>query len=147
MWPQDDDAPLWPQGTETEWMAFPENYVTHGYETLEFRVVYSDGDPAALTDIEVILDVADRDWAVNNLEISGDGSTHIPLPLNTFRAVTNVQGTLQYFTGSTAMTLEHVPGTGTMGENGFLEIGPVIQALNNSRGLTLGKANIVVKGY
>lgn len=147
LWPQDDDAPLWPQGTQTEWMAFPENYVTHGYETLEFRVVYADGDPAALTDIEVILDVADRDWAVNNLEIAGDGSTHIPLPLNTFRAVTNVQGTLQYFTGSTAMTLEHVPGTETMGEDGFLEIGPVIQALNNSRGLTLGKANIVVKGY
>lgn len=147
LWPQDDDAPLWPQGTKTEWMPFPENYVTHGYETLEFRVVYADGDPAALTDIEVILDVEDRDWAVNNLEIADNGSTHIPLPLNTFRAVTNVQGTLQYFTGSTAMTLEHVPGTETVGENGFLEIGPVIQALNNSRALTLGKANIVVKGY
>lgn len=147
LWPQDDDAPLWPQGAQTEWMPFPENYVTHGYETLEFRVVYADGDPAALTDIEVILDVADRDWAVNNLEIAADGSTHIPLPLGMFRAVTNVQGTLQYFTGSTAITLEHVPGTEAMGEDGFLELGPVIQTLNNSRALTLGKANIVVKGY
>lgn len=147
LWPQDDDAYLWPQPTYTEWAPFPENYVTHGYETLEFRVVYADGEAAALTDLEVILDVADRDWAVNNLEIAADGTTHIPLPLNTFRAVTNVQGTLQYFSGSTAMTLEHVPGTETIDANGFITLGPVIQALDNSRALTLGKANIVIKGY
>lgn len=147
LWPQDDAAHLWPQPTYTEWQAFPENYVTHGYETLEFRVVYAAGEPAALADIEVLLDVADKEWTLEDFEIDASGTTHLPLPLNTFRSVTNVVAHLQYRTGDTAITTMRVPGSEVMGENGYLELGPIILALDDKRTSTAASADVRIKGY
>lgn len=147
LWPQDDDAPLWPQSVPTIWQPFPENYVTHGHETLEFRVVYAAGEPAALADIEVLLDVADKEWTLEDFEIDASGTTHLPLPLNTFRSVTNVVAHLQYRTGDTAITTMRVPGSEVMGENGYLELGPIILALDDKRTSTAASADVRIKGY
>ncbi|MCG4877659.1 hypothetical protein L0N00_14585, partial [Eggerthella lenta] len=119
---------LWPQPMRSEWKAFPDTYITTGAETLAFRVTYAAGTAAILTDIETIIDVPDKEHVLDDLEITADGTTHIPVPADTFRAVTNVVATLQYRSGDTAVMTAKVPGSEIVGSNGYLTNGPLILA-------------------
>ena len=147
LWPQNDSDYLWPQPMRSEWKAFPDTYITTGAETLAFRVTYAPGTTAILTDIETIIDVPDQEYALDDLEIAADGTTHIPVPADTFRAVTNVVATLQYRSGDTAITTAKVSGSETMGSNGYLTNGPLILALNSSRNGVSAVADVRIRGY
>ena len=147
LWPQNDSDYLWPQPMRSEWKAFPDTYITTGAETLAFRVTYAAGTPAILTDIETIIDVPDKEHVLDDLEIAADGTTHIPVPADTFRAVTNVVATLQYRSGDTAVMTAKVPGSETMGSNGYLTNGPLILALNSSRTGVSAVADVRIRGY
>ncbi len=147
LWPQNDSDYLWPQPTRSEWKAFPDTYITTGAETLAFRVTYAPGTTAILTDIETIIDVPDKEHVLDDLEIAADGTTHIPVPADTFRAVTNVVATLQYRSGDTAITTAKVSGSETMGSNGYLTNGPLILALNSSRTGVSAVADVRIRGY
>lgn len=147
LWPQNDSDYLWPQPMRSEWKAFPDTYITTGAETLAFRVTYAPGIAAILTDIETIIDVPDREYALDDLEIAADGTTHIPVPADTFRAVTNVVATLQYRSGDTAVMTAKVPGSEIVGSNGYLTNGPLIMALNSSRTGVSAVADVRIRGY
>lgn len=147
LWPQSDSDYLWPQPTKSEWKAFPDTYITSGAETLAFRVTYAAGTAAILTDISTIIDVPDQEFSVEDLEIAADGTTHIPVPADTFRAVTNVVATLQYRSGDTAVMTAKVPGSEIIGSNGYLTDGPMIMALNSSRTGVSAVADVRIKGY
>lgn len=147
LWPQNDSDYLWPQPMRSEWKAFPDTYITTGAETLAFRVTYAAGTAAILTDIETIIDVPDQEYALADLEIAADGTTHIPVPADTFRAVTNVVATLQYRSGDTAVMTAKVAGSETMGSNGYLTNGPLILALNSSRTGVSAVADVRIRGY
>ena len=147
LWPQNDSDYLWPQPSKSEWKAFPDTYITAGAETLAFRVTYVAGAAAILTDIETIIDVPDREHVLDDLEIAADGTTHIPVPADTFRAVTNVVATLQYRSGDTAITTAKVSGSEIMGSNGYLTNGPLILALNSSRTGVSAVADVRIRGY
>ena len=156
LWPQDDNAFLWPQNgsdylwpqpSKSEWKAFPDTYITTGAETLAFRVTYAAGTAAILTDIETIIDVPDKEHVLDDLEIAADGTTHIPVPADTFRAVTNVVATLQYRSGDTAVMTAKVPGSEIVGSNGYLTNGPLILALNSSRTGVSAVADVRIRGY
>ena len=155
LWPTDDgadlwqrlgEASLWPEQVMSDWLAFPSTYVSTGAETLEFRVTWAEGRQAVVADIETIIDVPDREWAVEDLEISEAG-THVPLPQQYFRAVTNVVATLQYRDGDTGMTTARIPGSEIRGSDGFLTEGPVMLVLDANRNRTGGSADIRIKGY
>lgn len=147
LWPQNDSDYLWPQPMRSEWKAFPDTYITTGAETLAFRVTYAAGTAAILTDIETIIDVPDKEHVLDDLEIAADGTTHIPVPADTFRAVTNVVATLQYRSGDTAVMTAKVPGSEIVGSNGYLTNGPLILALNNSRTGVSAVADVRIRGY
>ncbi|MGD9576291.1 hypothetical protein, partial [Desulfovibrio sp.] len=147
LWPQNDSDYLWPQPMRSEWKAFPDTYITTGAETLAFRVTYAPGTTAILTDIETIIDVPDQEYALDDLEIAADGTTHIPVPADTFRAVTNVVATLQYRSGDTAVMTAKVPGSEIVGSNGYLTNGPLIMALNSSRTGVSAVADVRIRGY
>lgn len=147
LWPQNDNAFLWPQPSKSEWKAFPDTYITTGAETLAFRVTYAPGTTAILTDIETIIDVPDKEHVLDDLEIAADGTTHIPVPTDTFRAVTNVVATLQYRSGDTAVMTAKVPGSEIVGSNGYLTNGPLILALNSSRTGVSAVADVRIRGY
>lgn len=147
LWPQNDSDNLWPQPSKSEWKAFPDTYTTSGAETLAFRVTYAAGTAAILTDIETIIDVPDKEHVLDDLEIAADGTTHIPVPADTFRAVTNVVATLQYRSGDTAVMTAKVSGSETMGSNGYLTNGPLILALNSSRTGVSAVADVRIRGY
>ncbi|MCB6541152.1 hypothetical protein LI168_03245 [Desulfovibrio desulfuricans] len=147
LWPQNDSDYLWPQPMRSEWKAFPDTYITTGAETLAFRVTYAAGTAAILTDIETIIDVPDKEHVLDDLEITADGTTHIPVPADTFRAVTNVVATLQYRSGDTAVMTAKVPGSEIVGSNGYLTNGPLILALNSSRNGVSAVADVRIRGY
>ena len=147
LWPQNDGDYLWPQPMRSEWKAFPDTYITTGAETLAFRVTYAPGTAAILTDIETIIDVPDREYAVDDLEISADGTTHIPVPADTFRAVTNVVATLQFRTGDTGVIPAKIPGSEIVGSNGYLTNGPILMVLDGSRNGVSAVADVRIKGY
>ena len=147
-WDEAPASPAWAEPIPTPWAAFPDNYTTQGRETLDFRVIYASGDVANLADIITSIDVPDKEMpSIEDMDIAEDGTTRIPIPKNYFRAITNVQITLQYRTGQSVTTAMYVPGSEEMGENGYLELGPHIVALNSSRQATSGNCDVRVKGY
>lgn len=147
-WDEAPASPAWAEPIPTPWAAFPDNYSTQGRETLDFRVIYASGDVANLADIITSIDVPDKEMpSIEDMDIAEDGTTRIPIPKDYFRAITNVQITLQYRTGQSVTTAMYVPGSEEMGENGYLELGPHIVALNSSRQATSGNCDVRVKGY
>ena len=146
-WSAETTDPAWDNPVATTWAPLPETYTTAGRDTVEFRATYASGEVATLADIVTSIDVPDRDWAVEDLEISAAGTTHIPLPADTFRAVTNVVSTLQYRDGDTAVTTARVPGTEEVGDDGYLELGPIILALDSNRNSVAASADVRIKGY
>lgn len=146
-WSQDLNAAAWQEPQITPWAAFPDTYITTARETLEFRLTYASGEVAVLADIITSIDVPDQEWAVEDMDITASGDTHIPLPASMFRAVTNVVATMQYAVGQTAVTIVRMPGSEIMGENGFLELGPVLRALDRNLNSTFASADVRIKGY
>lgn len=147
LWPQDDAAYLWPQPEVSEWEAMPDNYVTPGGETLEFRVTYANTVQAQLLDIVTVLDVEDRELSLEDIAVSADGMTRIAIPDDYFRAITNVVFGLQYNQGSTAVSVQRVRGSEIMGPDGYLTDGPLIRALTSTGALTSANCDIRIKGY
>lgn len=168
LWPQDDAAYLWPQpevsvdadGQEetvdpylwpqpevSEWDVMPDNYMTPGGETLEFRATYANTEQAQLLDIVTVLDVEDREYSLEDVAVSTDGMTRIAIPDDYFRAITNVVFGLQYNQGSTAVSVQRVRGSEIMGPDGYLTDGPLIRALTSTGALTSANCDIRIKGY
>ena len=147
LWPQDDTAYLWPQPEVSEWGVMPDNYVTPGGETLEFRITYSNAVQAQLLDIVTVLDVEDRELSLEDIAVSADGMTRIAIPDDYFRAITNVVFGLQYNQGSTAVSVQRVRGSEIMGTDGYLTDGPLIRALTSNGALTSANCDIRIKGY
>lgn len=168
LWPQDDAAYLWPQpemsvdadGQEetvdpylwpqpevSEWDVMPDNYLTPGGETLEFRVTYANTEQAQLLDIVTVLDVIDKDFSLEDVAVAADGQTRIDIPDGYFRAITNVVFGLQYNQDSTAVSVQRVRGSEIMGQDGYLTDGPLIRALTSNRELTSANCDIRIKGY
>lgn len=147
LWPQDDGAYLWAQPEVSEWEAMPDNYVTPGGETLEFRITYANTVQAQLLDIVTVLDVDDRELSLEDIAVSADGMTRIAIPDDYFRAITNVVFGLQYNQGSTAVSVQRVRGSEIMGPDGYLTDGPLIRALTSNGALTSANCDIRMKGY
>lgn len=147
-WNSEPTDPAWLDPVPTPWNALPDNFTTQGRETLDFRVTYASGEVADLADIITSIDVPDKEMPpIEDINISADGSTRIPIPANYFRAITNVQITLQYREGQDATTAMYVPGSEEIGDNGYLELGPYIVALDSNRQGTFGNGDVRVKGY
>lgn len=147
-WSGEPTDPAWLDPVPTPWNALPDNFTTQGRETLDFRVTYASGEVADLADIITSIDVPDKEMPpIEDINISADGSTRIPIPANYFRAITNVQITLQYRDGQDATTAMYVPGSEEIGDNGYLELGPYIVALDSNRQGTFGNGDVRVKGY
>lgn len=142
---QSSSGYLFPQLIETEWKAFPTNYITPGSETLEFRITYSDSEVARLNDILTIIDVPDKDWTVSDLTITPEG-VFIPIPKDTFRKIVNISFGLQYVE-TDAINVYYVPNTEVEGDNGFLEKGPLVYVLNKQGDKTSGSVDIRMKGF
>lgn len=168
LWPQDDAAYLWPQpevsvgadGQEetvdpylwpqpevSEWDVMPDNYLTPGGETLEFRVTYANTEQAQLLDIVTVLDVTDKEFSLEDVAVAADGQTRIDIPDDYFRAITNVVFGLQYNQDSTAVSVQRVRGSEIMGQDGYLTDGPLIRALTSNGALTSANCDIRIKGY
>lgn len=168
LWPQDDTAYLWPQpevsvGTDgqeeviepylwpqpevSEWEVMPDNYVTPGGETLEFRATYANTQQAQLLDIVTVLDVEDKEFSLEDVAVAADGQTRIDIPDDYFRAITNVVFGLQYNQGSTAVSVQRVRGSEIKGPDGYLTDGPLIRALTSTGALTSANCDIRIKGY
>lgn len=146
-WSQDLARAAWQEPQAAPWAAFPDTYITTARETLDFRVMYASGEVAALADIITSIDVPDLSWDIEDMAIQADGNTHIPLPANLFRAVTNVVATMQYAVGQTAVTIVRMPGSEVMGENGYLKLGPALRALDRNLNSTFASADVRIKGY
>ena len=147
LWSGDDAADLWPGPVFSDWAPFPSNYTASGAEALQFRLTYLGGDEqAVLTDVWTVIDVPDLEWAVEDLEIPS-GGTHVPIPTDYFRAVTNVVATLQYRQGDTGVTATRVPASEVVGDNGFLSQGPVLLVLDAVRQATAASVDVRLKGY
>lgn len=168
LWPQDDavylwpqpevsvgadgqeetvDPYLWPQPEVSEWDVMPDNYLTPGGETLEFRVTYANTEQAQLLDIVTVLDVTDKEFSLEDVAVAADGQTRIDIPDDYFRAITNVVFGLQYNQGSTAVSVQRVRGSEIMGQDGYLTDGPLIRALTSNGALTSANCDIRIKGY
>ena len=147
LWPQDDAAYLWPQPEVSEWDVMPDNYMTPGGETLEFRVTYANTKQAQLLDIVTVLDVTDKEFSLEDVAVAADGQTRIHIPDDYFRAITNVVFGLQYNQGSTAVSVQRVRGSEIMGPDGYLTDGPLIRALTSTGALTSANCDIRIKGY
>lgn len=147
LWPMDDGDNLWPQIMVDEWQVFSNDYQTPGGETLEFRITMSPKSQAQIADILTILDVDDKEWAVENFYVS-EGGDYIPIPDSYFRAITNVVFGLQYVEGLSAIVVKRITeNTLPKDENGYLIRGPLIRAYNADN--TPGSANVDIrmKGY
>ena len=168
LWPQDDAAYLWPQpevsvgadGQEetvdpylwpqpeaSEWDVMPDNYLTPGGETLEFRVTYANTEQAQLLDIVTVLDVTDKDHHLEDILVAASGDTRIPLPPDYFRGITNIQITLQYDGNGSVQDVRFVRGSEIMGSNGYLTDGPFIRAITSQSTLTTANCDITLIGY
>lgn len=168
LWPQDDAAYLWPQpevsvgadGQEetvdpylwpqpevSEWDVMPDNYLTPGGETLEFRVTYANTEQAQLLDIVTVLDVTDKDHHLEDILVAASGDTRIPLPPDYFRGITNIQITLQYDGNGSVQDVRFVRGSEIMGSNGYLTDGPFIRAITSQGTLTTANCDITLIGY
>lgn len=168
LWPQDDTAYLWPQpevsvdadGQEetvdpylwpqpevSEWDVMPDNYMTPGGETLEFRVTYANTEQAQLLDIVTVLDVEDKDHHLEDIVVAASGDTRIPLPPDYFRGITNIQITLQYDGNGSVQDVRFVRGSEIMGSNGYLTDGPFIRAITSQGTLTTANCDITLIGY
>ena len=147
LWVGEDEDRLWAEPVFSEWGVLPTNYTVSGGEILEIRVTYAGGEEQAiLSDIWTILDVPDIEWAVEDIEIAADG-TAVPIPSNYFRAITNVVATLQYSQGDTGVTVVYIPGSTVVGQNGYLEAGPILRVLDAARAPTTGNVDVRLKGY
>lgn len=168
LWPQDDAAYLWPQpevsvgadGQEetvdpylwpqpevSEWDVMPDNYLTPGGETLEFRVTYANTEQAQLLDIVTVLDVTDKDHHLEDIVVAASGDTRIPLPPGYFRGITNIQITLQYDGNGSVQDVRFVRGSEIMGSDGYLTDGPFIRAITSQGTLTTANCDITLIGY
>ena len=125
----------------------PDNYMTPGGETLEFRATYANTEQAQLLDIVTVLDVEDREYSLEDVAVSTDGMTRIAIPDDYFRAITNVVFGLQYNQGSTAVSVQRVRGSEIKGPDGYLTDGPSIRALTSTGALTSANCDIRIKGY
>lgn len=146
-WPQNDAAALYPQPHASDWEPLPDNYITPGGETLEFRVTYANTERAQLLDIRTILDVVDRELSLEDVTISAAGDTRVNLPERYFRAITNVVFGLQYVDGSTAVSVQRVPNSEIMGTNGYLTAGPIIRAFSAQGATVFANCDIRIRGY
>ena len=138
---------LWPQPEVSEWDVMPDNYLTPGGETLEFRAVYANTEQAQLLDIVTVLDVEDKEFSLEDVAVAADGQTRIDIPDDYFRAITNIVFGLQYNQGSSAVSVQRVRGSEIMGSNGYLTDGPLIRALTSAGALTSANCDIRIKGY
>ena len=168
LWPQDDavylwpqpevsvgadgqeetvDPYLWPQPEVSEWDVMPDNYLTPGGETLEFRVTYANTEQAQLLDIVTVLDVTDKDHHLEDILVAASGDTRIPLLPDYFRGITNIQITLQYDGNGSVQDVRFVRGSEIMGSNGYLTDGPFIRAITSQGTLTTANCDITLIGY
>lgn len=147
LWPGGDDALLWPQPVGNEWRAFSNDYVTPGGEIMEFRLTMSPEGVAHIADILTILDVEDREWSLENVDVPTNG-TYAEIPEGYFRAITNVTFGMQYRDGLTAVSVCRVPENNPpVDKNGYLTRGPMIRAYTADNLPGTASVDIRMKGY
>ncbi|WP_304021697.1 TipJ family phage tail tip protein [Desulfovibrio piger] len=147
LWPGGDDALLWPQPVGNEWRAFSSDYVTPGSEIVEFRLTMSPEGVAYIADILTILDMKDREWSLEDVDVPTDG-TYAEIPEGYFRAITNVTFGMQYRDGLTAVSVCRVPENNPpVDKNGYLTRGPMIRAYTADNLPGTASVDIRMKGY
>lgn len=147
IWDSDNSLTVWTEPFYGAWRVLPTDFVVNGGEQMQIKVTYSGGEaPAVLSDIWTVFDVPDLEWAVEDMEVSIDG-TAVPIPQNYFRAITNVIATLQYREGDIGVTATYIPSSAVLGGGGFLLTGPILRVLDASRNATVGNLDVRLKGY
>lgn len=147
LWQQDDGMPLWVQNIPSEWRAFSNDYVTPGGEILEFRLTMSPEVSAHIADILTILDVEDKEWSLEDVEVPLTG-VYASIPEGYFRAITNVTFGMQYRDDLTAVVVRRVPENNPpVDDSGYLVRGPMIRAYTATNQPGTASVDIRMKGY